>query len=200
MLHKVHGGDLTYASRSLDLYKAGLDSRVLFEDKYLSRFTFDNIVGMGLRVRDFDWTGAFMEKYVPSLQPEYRTGAYNLNLARLHFAKENYDKAIVHLRKSDYDDVLNNILSRVVLMKIYYEKDEVMALESQLDAIKAYVLRKKLIGQYQTNFLNIVKYTRKLVGLLPGDKGKHVLLERAIRNESVLTERLWLLEKVAELK
>ena len=74
-------------------------------------------------------------------------------------------------------------------MKIYFESEEIDLLDSHLDAMQMYILRKKVIGYHKTNYKNIIKMTRKLLKIKPGDSVAVQELKNEISNAEILTEK-----------
>lgn len=196
-IKRLNEGIEDYAQEGLDLYKKGLENGYLIEDKLLSRFTYNNIVAMALRKHDYDWTDQFILKYKNALERKYQESTYHFNKARLEYSRKNYDDALELLQKSDFKDLLNNLISKILLLKIYYERQEFNLLESHLDSLLTFIRRKKVIGYHKENYLNIVYYTKKLLTVNFYSSKERQELRQRISQEEILTERDWLLEQVS---
>ena len=59
-----------------------------------------------------------------------------------------------------------------------------------------FIRRKKVIGYHQTNYLNIIQYTKKLMAVNPYDRADRLRLRQQIEAEEILTEREWLLDQL----
>ncbi len=199
-IKKVNASQMRYAREGLDLYQKGLEEAILLEKGELSRFSYNNIVAMGLWVSDYDWVEHFIEAYQGHLNKTYRQTTYNFNRARLEYSRQNYDAAMTYLQQSVFKDLLNNLIAKTLLIKIYYEIEEFDLLESHLDSMKTFIRRKKIIGYHQQNYLNILYYTKKLLTTNLFDQKAKKELEEAIANETVLTEKGWLLEQLGGKK
>jgi hypothetical protein len=62
--------------------------------------------------------------------------------------------------------------------------------------MRNFIHRKKILGYHRTNYLNIIKYTDRLLNLNRTDKKTVEQLKNMIVQEEHLTEREWLLEQV----
>jgi len=196
-IRQLNQGNNTFAQECLDLYKGGLKKELLFDDNNkLSRFTYNNIVASALRVNDLEWAAEFIGLYKSNLVRRYRESTWVFNLARLEYERKNYDDALVYLQKADFGDLLNNLIAKTLLLKIYYELEEFSLLESHLDSMKTFIRRKTSIGYHQTNYSNILKYTKKLLSTNLFDRSKKENLRQEIQSEKILTEREWLLERL----
>ena len=131
-----------------------------------------------------------------SLKRRIRESTWKFNLARLEYEKKNYDNALVHLQKADFGDILNNLNAKTLSLKIYYELDEFNLLDSHLESMKTFIRRKTVMAYHQTNYLNIIRYTKKLLSTNFYDRTKKEALQKEIEQEEILTEREWLLEQV----
>ena len=100
------------------------------------------------------------------------------------------------MQEVDFKDHLFNLAAKVIQMKIYFESEELDILDSHLDAMQMYILRKKVIGYHKTNYKNIIKMTRKLLKIKPGDFSAKNILKDEINNAEILTEKKWLLNQL----
>lgn len=179
-----------------ELYQSGLQHGALLENGVLSRWTYNNIVLSGMRLREFDWVKNFLEDYAPLLAPNHREAAVHFNMARYHYELRNFREAMQHLLHIEYDDILQNLAAKTMLCKIYYHLDEFDALENQLDSIQIYLRRKKVIGYHRDNYLNITRLMRKLTLLNKNSVAEKNKLREEIKQAPVLTERVWLLTEL----
>jgi hypothetical protein len=102
-----------------------------------------------------------------------------------------------HLLKMEYDDVLQNLIGKVLLAKIYFELSETNALENQLDAIQIYLRRKKVLGYHKANYAAMIRFMRKMLALKPNDVRERTALIAEIEQAAALTEREWFLKQLA---
>lgn len=195
-IKKLNDGQLSYAREGLDLYKKGLEEEFIIENGQLSRFTYNNVVGMGLWVKEFNWVEQFINEYQNSLDKSYQESTYHFNLARLEYTRQNYHDALLHLQRAEYKDLLNNLIAKTLQIKIYYELGEFDLLESHLDTLKTFIRRKKVMGYHRKNYLNIVHFTKKLLTTNTYNNKMRKELYQAIEMEEILTEKNWLLAQL----
>ena len=69
-------------------------------------------------------------------------------------------------------------------------------IEAQLEALRVFLRRKKVVAYHRDNYGNMLKYIRRLLELVPGDKKGREELRQEIITEKALAERTWLLEQV----
>ncbi len=196
---RINAGIARYWEETFDFYRKGLENGILLQDGLLSRWTFRNIVTAATRLKQFDWTEAFIRDHQQYLHPSHRESIVHYCRAKLLYERKEYRPAMQLLAIVEYDDILMTLAAKTMLLKMYYELDEYDALESLLDSMKRYMSRKKVIGYHKANYNNVIRYTRKLVNLNPFDREEIARLQQEVESVSPLTERQWILEMLARL-
>jgi hypothetical protein len=200
-IRKANQGAKRFEIELFELYKKGLEIKIIMTKNELSPWDYKNIVAIGLRLNEFAWTKDFIERYKESLPIEYRTNAYNLEIARLHWRMKEYEKVIESLRDVEFIDLTYNLNARAMMAIAYYELDYIEALLSTLENYKVYVSRHKDIDdQRKRNNLNFIKYMRKLIKVIPGDHQAIEKIRIELENEKEITDQKWLREKLNELE
>ncbi len=198
-IRQINSGKTPFMKEAFDLYRTGLESRVLFENGVLSRFTYHNAVTAGLYEFAFDWVRDFIENYRIFLPARDRHQAYQFNLATYYFRLPDYDAALSLLRNTDFDfDTLASLNARSMLLRIYYEKKYHEALLSLLDSFQAYIRRHPDIGYQQENYLNLVRFVRRMLRESPMSEAAKTALRQDIAATNALAERRWLLEQLGD--
>lgn len=192
-IRKINGGQRQFMREAFDLYRSGLANQALFEYGQVSRFTYKNAVTAGLNLHEFDWVRQFIEDYRQHLHPRERHSAYCYNLAVWHFWRLDYDQAMTLLRETDFADPLTNLDARSILLKIYYTRGYHDVLESHLESFQTYLRRQKNIGYQRDNYLNLIRFAKKLLRLNAKDEAGRAALREEITQTGALAEREWLL-------
>ncbi len=195
-IKRLNKGDREYIREGFDLYKSGLENEVFLEDGYLSSFTYKNISRLGLALGEYDWVEKFLSHYKKLLFPKTRENTYIYNLANFHFQKLDYDNAMRLLQKVDFDDVLNNLDSRRMLLRTYYELGEYDPLDSLLVSFKTYISRQKDIGYLKNNYLNLIRFVTKMLKSNLSSTKTREALKNEINQTEALAERSWLLKQL----
>lgn len=197
-VRRLNAGGDRFFREAFDLYKEGLGKGYLFDDGMLSRFTYHNVVAIGLRLGELEWVRFFIGEYKNRLEKSYRESAFSYNLARLEYESGRHDHVLELLQKANYRDPLLNLAAKVLLLKTYYDLGEHDLLQSHLDAMRNYIHRKRVIGYHRTNYLNIIRFTEKIMRRNPLDKAATEALRRAVEQEEVLPEKLFFLKILDE--
>ena len=153
---------------------------------------------MAIRTGDFTRAEHITNNYEMNLRAAERKPAFHMNMALINYYKKDLDAAMMNIVEVDFKDHLINLAAKVLQAKIYYEAKQDQSLDSLLDSIEMYLIRKKVIGYHKSNYKNIIKYFKKLVRVSPYDKLKINNLKAQIESEKVLTEKKWLLNQLKE--
>lgn len=195
-IRKLNEGSLEFTREGWELYQEGLVKGLFIENNQLSRFTFDNIVGFGLRLEEFTPVAQFIDQYKTYLSEDYRKSTVYFNLARLEYGRKDFDQALTYLQSAHPKDLVNQLIAKTIQLKIYYEADELNLLESHLDSFRLFIRRRELSDYHQKNFQNIILYTRRLISINPFSNDDREKLKEMVQQEKILTEREWLLSKL----
>ena len=195
-IKKLNARESSFYQETFNLYKQGIQQKVFLENGILSRFNYKNIVALGLGLGEFQWVENFIESHKIYLEKKYRESSYCLNLAMVHYRKENYSEAMTLLQNVRTDDILDNLSARRMLARIYYDQQEFDALYSLLDSFQNYIYRKRDIGYQKELYLNFIKFTRKLLQKEGYSPTQLQALKTEIENTKNVAEKIWLLEKL----
>lgn len=195
-IKQLNSGDKSYLQEGLELYKLAIEEGYFIENGYLSRFTYRNVAMMAIRSDQYEWAATFSERFAQALRPKYKESAYLFNIALIHFHSKAYNEALDSLMRIRIKDPLINLSIKALQLKIYYNLDNIELLLSHLDAMQVYIHRNKVLGYHKHNYLNIVKYGKKLVKLKYGSADKKKITLDRIQSEKHLSERKWFVEQV----
>ena len=198
---KINQGQNEFYREMFAIFQMTIDNELLLEDGRLSEGLYKNIITVGLRVKEFDWVKQFIEGYSEFLPADIRENACSFNLANLYSHLKQHSKVIEALRNVEYSDVVYALSAKLILVRTYYDTDEVMALDSLIDSFRIFLRRNKVISKNQkreyNSFLNIVK---KLTSIPPGDQTAIAKLRQRVTETSSTMPKKWLLEKMDELQ
>jgi len=147
-------------------------------------------------MHELEWVERFVHEYQPALREEHREGLFSFNLARLEYRRRDLGRALQLLQKAEYKDLMLSLAAKMLQLKIFFELQEFDLLESHLQAIRAFIRRKKVMGYHRENYLNTVHFTQKLLESNAFDKPARAALRREIEETKAVAEKEWLLEQV----
>lgn len=192
-IRQLNEGNAAFVAEGWKLYQEGLSRGFLIEHGRISSFTFNNIVAFGIRLDAFAEVEIFIRQYQDYLDPAQQKSFVDFNLARLEYKRNNLSKAMQYLQTADFKDLVNNLIAKTLLLKIYYQLGELEALESHLDSFRQFISRRELSEYHRKNYTNIVAVVKKMLSLAPDDAKGRAALREKIKTTEVLTEREWLL-------
>jgi len=189
---RINEGSQAHVRAGFELYRAGFEKKVFVVDGVLSRFTYRNAAALGLLLGELAWVRAFLDEFRAFIEPKYRDSNYYFNLARWEYEMKNYDAALLLLQHSESEDLLAALAAKTLIAKILFNIGAFDALHSHLDAMQIFLKRHKEISYHRVNYVNFIRFTRKLATASAGQKEE---LRTAILEEKAVSEKKWLLEK-----
>ena len=199
-VRKINAGNQDFFHQLFDLYKIALDKKILLDKEHLDFQHYKNILGISLKVKEYDWAEHFIQNYTQYLNEDIRDNALNYNLANLYFSQKKYDQVIQQLNEVQFSNHIYALNSKSILLKTYFELKEYQALDSLVDSFRIYIRRNKSISkEAKQQYLNLLRFTKKISGILPRDKPAIKKITDQIQNCKALAGKNWVLEKVNEL-
>ena len=168
------------------------------ENGRFNRFTFTNIVTLGIKLKKFDWVEQFIKDYQHKLSLDLRENYSKYQLASLRYAQKKYGEAIGLLATFNSQDDLMNLGAKWIRLKIYYGEKNWEALDSLLESMRMYLLRRKKMGYHKTYYMNIIRLTKKMIQFNGRKKNKTILIEQA-KEIQVESTRNWFLTQIESL-
>ena len=196
---RINAGDSSFYRETFDLFNQGMERQYFLENGVLSRFSFSNAVIAGLNLKEYDWVQRFIRDNSPSLEEKHRRNYVDFYTARLHYEQREYREAMKLFAHFEYDDILMNLQAKTMLLKMYFELDESLALDSLIDSMSAYIQRKKLMGYHKDIYRNLLLYTRRMLRVNPGNAAQVARLRAEVEKAEPLMEKKWLLAQIDNL-
>lgn len=195
-IRSVNQGKPGYFRELFDVYRLGLEKEVIQSD--LSQFApaFKNIVSAGVKAKEYDWVENFILTYSDLLDKKQRSDYKNFNLARLRFDQGHFQETKRLLQEVKFKDVFITLNARVLLIKTFYELDQIDLAEHQIRNTKNFVSRQKNLSYHADIFNKVLLYMSRLVKLDRTNQEKVQQLIEEVRAEKGLSEKSWLLGKL----
>jgi len=190
-LRKIRKGDQDYVSKALEIYQNGIQDESLFENGYLSPWTFTNVVKLALRLQRYNWIKSFIDDNENKMHENFRENALYYNRSELYYYTKDFDKALEYLNQVKFSDLNYHLGSRVILIKIYFETDEEKALTSLIASFTIFLKRNKNISEnLRQTYLNFCDLLNQIIRRKVGNKKE---LKNKIEKTTLLNDRQWLL-------
>lgn len=163
--------------------------------------TFVTMVTIGIGYEKFEWTKNFIDKYTPLLNEKHRQSLYNYAMAELTYKTAAPGKALFYTSKIEYEGFFMKQEVNILKLKIFYDENDFIAIQYQLDTYKKLIEGNKYIGKFQYDiYSNFVKIYSELVRIKESKNNTGVeILQKKIENSTYLLGKDWLLQKAKEL-
>ncbi len=195
---EMNKGEEAYIIKLFTGYQYGVNKGYLYiENKYISRFTYTNVIVMGLRLKEYENTYRIIEDWKSLLETQYAEMIYTYNLARYYYEVQEYKKALKLLANRQYDDTHTELAAKGILVKIYYEIQDWDSLEYTLQNLKMYLSRKDVTDYYKNIYTNFVLFTSKLLDCNARNV-QEVLLK--IQETPLIIHKDWLLLQIQKIQ
>jgi hypothetical protein len=195
---QINKGNRDFLQEYFDLFEDAMKKGIFLQDGTLATLRFNNILASALGLGKYDWAEAFIERYKHFLPPDSRENTYTFNLARVYRFQKKHQKVIELLQNVEYEDIHYNLISRMMLLITYFELQEFETLLSFTESFKIFLTRHKNIPpQRRQGYLNLIKYTRRLMRLNQHDKAAVAKLHNEVSlGKANIINHEWLLEKL----
>ena len=195
-IKKMNTGKTKYIREAFELYRLGLEKEYLIENGELSKFTFMNIVFIGMKLEEYDWVEHFINIYRKNLARNIQQNIYQYLLATLRYEQKKYKEAMQLLITFDSNDYLMMLGAKFTLVKIYFELKEFEPLDALLESMRIYLRRKNLLSEYyRLYYRKIINLSKKLIRLQPGEKAK-AKFKLEVKELQVPSVQKWFLDQI----
>ncbi len=195
-IKKVNIGSQFYMQEAFRLYKKGLEENLLIEQDEMSHFAYKNIVSLGIILKEYVWLDAFIPTYALKLKGSSKNNYRDYSLARLTFARGDFDQTMQLLIQADYDDIMLNIGAKVLLLKLYYQQAYWDALEALLESFRIFLNRKKELSYHKEHYTNLIVLVKRILSIPTLDQQAREKMKEQIASMHPLAEREWLLAQM----
>ena len=198
---KINTGERAFFQEYFDLFEEALEKGIFLQNGSLATWRYTNVVAAALGLGKIEWAENFVQQYKSHLPAESRQNTYAFNLARVYRFLKKHDEVLDLLQNVEYEDIGINLISKLTLLITHYERKDHEVLDSFIESFRVFLNRHKNIPQQRRRaYLNLLKYTRRLVRLRPGDSAAIQKLRIDIeREKSAIVNYEWLMEKLGEL-
>ncbi len=194
-------GNKEYLDEMFNLYKKMTSKDLLFQGDFFPVHSYKNIVTLGLRLEQYDWTEKFIEKYKSFIPEEFREGMYKYNLAHLYFYREKYGEALRLMQDLEFLDTFYQLGYKMLQLKIFYQQQDVDSFFTYAKTFQNHINRQEDIPEERLMaFHNFVKLLRQLFRIKIQEKYNLDDVYLKIKETSPIIEKEWLLKKWEELQ
>ena len=196
---RINMGDTKYLQELFSLYNTLIENGIIFQNGFLSQWDYKNIVVVGLELNETEWVKDFIYKYKDFIREENKENVFKFNLALYYFHLKKYGKTMDLIRDVEFTDVYYYLNCKFILLKSFYELEEIGPMYSLVDTLYNYLRRNKQVSKYQKEVrFNFLKYIKKLIKVMYRDKDMLRKLKEEISEAKHVYNHTWLLQKIDE--
>ncbi|MEM1216160.1 MAG: hypothetical protein AAGJ82_10770 [Bacteroidota bacterium] len=195
---RINRGEVNFKTELFELYRQMLDSELLYHRGVLLQWDYTNIVALACDLEQHAWVDNFLQSERERLPENVRDNTYTYNKAVYSYSCKQYDLAISTLQLVVFTEQYYNLLARMLLLKIYYEKGDDWALDNLLDTFRIYLQRHRELGTARRKSgTRLIRYTRQLSKLRQSPLKKRIVdLRQQISADPQVLNKAWLLRSV----
>ena len=161
-IKRINRGDKTFEYDLFDLYQQEIKQIEEKNTPEISSVLYKNVVTLAINIGETEWIKTFAETHQSRLPESLRKSLYSFNMAKYWFIRKKYDKVIGLLSDVDYKEMFDQLAAKSILLKAYFELEEVQSLESLLHSFRVLLGDKKNLGYHGKCYLNFLRFAEKL--------------------------------------
>jgi len=170
---------------------------------FISNSDYNNIITIALKLKKFEWSKVFIEKYKNKVTLKHRENAYNINKAYLYYSLKEYGNTLDLLNEIKFTDVYYAYYAKIIQLKTYFALKEYETLSYFIVSFKLYIKRNK---EYPTEFKKaadlFLSYFKRILNAIEKKNferkkkttEKLNALSKKIKEEGKIHNRIWLLD------
>lgn len=194
---KINKGASHFLQEIFEMYKY-YDETII--ETSISPVRFNNIINIAIKIKEYNYAFQYIEKNVKKLPPELQNSTIDFSKAKLFYEEKKYDNVIEILRTAQYDDIIFNLGTKVLLVKTFFEKKEFQLLLSYLESFRIFIMRNKEMNTASKKIhQDFIKIIHKLMKMEFASINEMDTFKNKIISLDNLPDKSWILEKVAYL-
>lgn len=129
----------------------------------LSYVTFRNMVSLAIEVNEIEWVKNYNKNFASFVRKEQRKNSQILNKARILYHEGKLNESLVLFNQLEIDNEQSYLVLKRYLTQIYFEQNEIYALELLIKSVFRTLHRKNNASQHSTSWINFYKFVNKIL-------------------------------------
>jgi len=198
---RLNSGVEAFRQETFEVYRQSILKEVLLDKiGYLEDNHYKNLVALGTRLKQYEWTESFIESYRERLDPAAAENAYRYNLAYLLMAQSQYSRVLRLLAQVEFTNVFYQLGAKTILARVYYETEEYESLLMLLKNFRSYLSREKSLSRQQrVLYQNFSRVLKLMTRYQSGESVLRSKIENTLAQYTEVAAKQWINEKVALL-
>ncbi len=193
---QIAKGDYPFLEEKFSVNEGLLKTKAYFEgNDFMAHYIYESIALTAIDSGRLEWTESFLNRYKKLVHSDFKNNSYNICMAELLFGKEKYSDALVSLSLVIPADVKLKIKINILLLKIFFCRNETGPFNSLLESSRKFIVRNKTIQEInKIQFRNFLTCISKLYKIKNDDNFLHELrpLRIKIQKSNQLISKKWL--------
>jgi hypothetical protein len=211
-LAELYAFALNYCVRMVNLAEPGFDAQLfalyqllmegsyLQEEGYLPVQHYKNFVTIGLRLGHVEEVSVQLLTLAKRLPPDIKANAVLFSQAALAFHLGDHGRALKLLQQVEFTDVYYHLDAKSLLLKAWYQLDDVEPLLSLIESFKTYLRRSRKISDYQrATYRNQIKVVQMMTRHRLGRRKPLQEIKSTVATLRPIADLAWLERMVEEL-
>ncbi len=193
-----------YREELFNVYEIILDEGLYknANSNFISVDLFRDMLLNGLRLKNYEWTSAFIEKYIIKLKPAFRKQMKNFCYMYLYYESGQYSKALEFSSSLIFDHFIYKFDARNVLVRIYYELGYNEEALCQIKSYNEFLDRDHHVSKVRkARYMNFIKFVRWIILNKEGRSRLDLgYVRKKINDEQNIAFKEYLNEKIDEIE
>jgi hypothetical protein len=148
-----------------------------------------------LALGEIEWLRKFADNYINELPPEVQEETLCLINSNIKFEDKLFNEAYEEIKKIKCTNLFSKFDSRLLKLKIYFQKQLYLQAEDSLEAFKKFISKNKVAKNiFRGNFTLFIKFYKKLLDITEGKESDSGIVLIDLRKTPAFPERSWLIE------
>ena len=188
-------------SKMFEVYKDMITYGILAQTQKGLLYHFKNLVTLGLKLKEYQWTETFIEDWIKAIPEENQTDIYHFSRANLFTHTGEYTKALKELQEATFIDPFYRIGYYTLLFKIHFEQNEEEAFLALVNTYRTYLRRRSgLTEERKQPYKEFIRLGKEVFQAkrdhASGANGSLRDIRTEVQESKSLVEKEWLLEKL----
>lgn len=203
-ISKINSGVLGFERKMFEIYKTIHEKNLLIEDGFISVGILKNAVTASCKVGEFEWAEKFIATYKKYIVSTVRESICEFNYGVIAFHQKKYGIAHDRFIQVGKVNVVYEINVKVLILKCLYENENEYSeptIQAFRTAERFFKNHQSLTGQRKKAYKNFIQILINLYRIRHKE-GKRTLvwLKEKLKEQKVISDKRWLLEKIVELE
>lgn len=199
-------GDDSYNRDMFNIYKEEIEQGLMPPEGF-SYYNFINVVKISCRVKEFEYAKEFMKSYRSSIPEAEETNVLEFCYGTIENAKNNYESALKHISKCNFQNFILKVQVRILLLKLNYRLRRYNEAFGMIDTFRHYIAKEdNILPEHRESYNIFLRLVSELIRAteLPDKKEAEYRIEKIKKEADLMPAnpfriKIWLKEELTKL-